>query len=132
MNTTPVDPKKIAQVTLEAEGDAPPDPDRTQRLERELTELRETLAEKTAECDSALARNDAEAVKARMMRPFADKTFAFVCWYCVITAGLIILDGWVTNEIDIPDSVLTIIAGSTAVSALGLVSIVVSGLFRSK
>jgi len=96
----------------------------------ELERMREDYAILLAELDSEKGRNDSQVIRAQMMKPFADKTFRFVCCYCLITALLIVASGAIpTFEIPVP--VQSIIAGSTAVAAIGLVSIVVSGLFRS-
>lgn len=79
----------------------------------------------------ATARRTLEAVRAEMMRPYADRVFLFLVGYCLFVALLILLEGFRVGEFDIADGVLGVIAGSTAVAAIGLVGFVVSGLFGS-
>lgn len=70
-----------------------------------------------------------EDVRTRMMEPYAGKVFNFLIWYCLFVAGVILLSGFKLFGFSISDTVLGIIAGSTAASAIGLVGFVVSGLF---
>lgn len=68
-----------------------------------------------------------DSVRAAMMRPYADKVFLFVVGYCLAVLALIIAQG--LGCISLPEMLLNIIAGSTAVSVIGLIGIVVGGLF---
>ena len=70
----------------------------------------------------------ADQVKAKMMEQYANKVFNFVCAYCVGVAIILVTN---RNSVGTPlsDTVLAIIAGSTAVSVIGLIGIVVGGLF---
>ncbi|MFB9374527.1 hypothetical protein ACFFUB_11220 [Algimonas porphyrae] len=66
--------------------------------------------------------------RARLMEPYAKNVFAFVCVYCIGVFVLLLLQG-ACESFDLSDTVLGIIAGSTAVATLGLVGIVLKGLF---
>ncbi len=68
-------------------------------------------------------------VRTRMMEPYAGKVFRFLIGYCAFVGVVILLSGFKVGGFDISDTVLGIIAGSTAASAIGLVGFVVSGLF---
>jgi hypothetical protein len=68
-------------------------------------------------------------VRASMAEPYANKVFGFLVGYCVFVAAVLIMDGFPCFGFHISDVVLGIIAGSTAVAAIGLVGFVVSGLF---
>lgn len=68
-------------------------------------------------------------VRKRMMEPYAGKVFNFLIGYCAFVGMIILLSGFKIGGFKISDTVLGIIAGSTAASAIGLVGFVVSGLF---
>lgn len=69
-----------------------------------------------------------------MMEPYANRVYWFVVWYCIVV-GLIIFAnglgyvGGAHEPFKLSDMVVGIIAGSTAASVIGLIGIVVSGLF---
>jgi hypothetical protein len=84
-----------------------------------------------AEVDRLTGSQTYEEVRVQMMKPYANKVYWFLVWYCVFVAIVILLCGFRLGGFQISDTVLGIIAGSTAVSAIGLVGFVVSGLFGS-
>ena len=65
-----------------------------------------------------------------MMRPYANRVFNFLVGYCLFVGAVVLLDGFKYRGFDLSDGVLSVIAGSTAASAIGLVGFVVSGLFK--
>jgi len=69
-----------------------------------------------------------DRVKALMMQPYADKVFNFMVGYCSVVGLIIVADGFGVH-FHLSDTVVSIIAGSTAVSVIGLIGIVVGGLF---
>jgi len=75
------------------------------------------------------AKKTVDDVKAAMMEPYANGVFWFVIWYCIVVGAIVVLDGFGFLRFHLSDAVLGIIAGSTAVSVIGLIGIVVSGLF---
>ncbi len=106
--------------------------------ENELSYLT-MLGDMASRLESAEAENQRlkgevsiEKVKAEMMKPYAGKVFWFVAFYCVGVGGLLLLQGFKTNGFTLPATVLDIIAGSTATSVLGLIGIIVSGLFGAR
>lgn len=61
----------------------------------------------------------------------AKSVFRYLVWYSVFVGALLVLNGWgVKTGFVLPDVVLTALVGSTAASAIGLMAIVVNGLFR--
>ena len=126
-----VDPEIILRAPVEIEGEKYSGPesefyaDLVARLQSENEALRAELAAEKGE-------GNIRKIKAEMMRPFADKVFKFVCAYCGLVSIIIVLAGFEDNHFHLSDAVLTVIAGSTAVSVIGLVTIVLSGLFRTK
>jgi hypothetical protein len=91
--------------------------------------LTDQLAQTRAELDSLENKRTVEEVKASMIQPFADKVFCFVVVYCLAVGAFLIGDGFSNNGFDLDESTIGIIAGSTAVSVIGLIGMVVSGLF---
>ena len=67
-----------------------------------------------------------------MRSDYAHRVFMFMSIYTVAAFLLVLLSGQsVLDVFELPDSVLITIVGSTAVSVIGLVGIVVRGLFSS-
>jgi len=99
------------------------------RCRNELSKMQSRLQESNAEGERLKAELlSADQVKAKMMEQYANKVFHFVCWYCIGVAVILLTN---RNALGTPlsDTVLAIIAGSTAVSVIGLIGIVVGGLF---
>ena len=67
--------------------------------------------------------------KAKLIRPFSWWVLGFAAIYCIVIFGIIILDGW-NDWFNLQGSVLPIMAGSTAAAVLGLVSVILTGLFK--
>lgn len=83
---------------------------------------------------AALAENEKlkqfiDVVKARMLERYVNKVFNFVALYCVAVGVLLLLSGLPRSGFRLPTTILGIIAGSTAVSVIGLIGFVITGLF---
>jgi len=85
-----------------------------------------------AEIERLEGKQSVAEVKAAMLGPYTWAVFWFVVGYCALVAILLLLSGW-SNHTDfkLSDTVLSIIAGSTAVSVIGLIGMVITGLFAS-
>jgi hypothetical protein len=95
-------------------------------------QLAETLAATEAERDRLKGRQTVDQVRASLIRPYANKVFWFVAIYCGMVGVMLVLAGWRTHTgFQLSDAILGIIAGSTAVSVIGLIGMVISGLFGS-
>lgn len=66
-----------------------------------------------------------------LMEPYANKVFWFLCGYCFFAFVLLCLSGSKWLGFGLSDVVLSIVTGSTAVSAIGLVGLVIRGIFKS-
>lgn len=64
-----------------------------------------------------------------LIEPMANKAFVFMCAYAGIVALLLILHGFTGIPFTLPDSVLEFLVGSTAVTVIGLVGMVLTGIF---
>lgn len=64
-----------------------------------------------------------------LIKPYADKAFIFMCSYCAFVAAVIIISGWKLGGFAQPEKVLGLMVGSTAVTVIGLVGMVLTGIF---
>jgi hypothetical protein len=60
--------------------------------------------------------------------PYASRAFWFMCIYCAVVALVVIADA-IHFGFSLPDSVLNYLVGSTAVTVIGLVGMVLTGVF---
>jgi hypothetical protein len=124
-----LDPSIIDQAPLVDNATLPQDPDYIDQLETLLFTLQAELDESQAEVERLSASKTVTQVRASMMEPFANKVFWFLCAYCAVAAVILILSGIAHNGFLLSDTILAILIGSTLVSAIGLVRVVVNGLF---
>lgn len=96
------------------------------------SELAAENAALQAEVEKLRGKKTYDDVRADLMEPYANKVFWFLVAYCLFVGGLLVMKGFKLAGFDLSDTVAGIIAGSTAVSAIGLVGFVVSGLFGAK
>ncbi|MGY8660935.1 hypothetical protein Q3C01_01035 [Bradyrhizobium sp. UFLA05-109] len=73
--------------------------------------------------------NNTHEILDSLLRPYANRSFIFMCGYCSIVALLIIACGFKLGGFELPGSVLEVLAGSTAVTVIGLVGMVLTGIF---
>jgi hypothetical protein len=95
-------------------------------------QLQEENFELRAEIDRLKGEMDVDKQKAQLMRPYANRVFNFLVAYCAFVGMIILMQGFDGIGYSIPEMVLGILAGSTAVAAIGLVGFVVKGLFGSQ
>lgn len=67
----------------------------------------------------------------RMREQYAKKIMGFLSAYSATVGGFVVASGIPSVAFSLPDGVLITLVGSTAVAAIGLVGIVVKGLFGS-
>jgi hypothetical protein len=87
------------------------------------------VEELKSELDKEKQQDRCEKIRADLMKPYANKVFGFLIGYCVCIGVFLLMQGTKYHGFELPETVLAIIAGSTAVSAIGLVGFVVNGLF---
>jgi hypothetical protein len=64
-----------------------------------------------------------------LIQPYAFKAYVFMVCYALAAGGILIADGLTFHGFDLPDSVLELLVGSTAVTVIGLVGMVLTGIF---
>lgn len=127
----PFDPAIIGQAPIE------PDPqdftseesDYYLQMAGELAAENEALKAEVAALKGKVTYDD---VRTRLMEPYAGKVFRFLIGYCVVVTAFLVAQGFSIWGFSLPESVLAVLAGSTAAAAIGLVGFVVSGLFKAK
>jgi polyferredoxin len=62
---------------------------------------------------------------------YAKAVYRYLAWYSSFSLILLILSGFKPWGFSLPENVLSLIVGSTAVAAIGLVGFVVQGLFKA-
>ena len=64
-----------------------------------------------------------------LLEPYADKAYRFMCAYCAGVGAILLLSGFRILWFSLDAHVLGILAGSTAVTVIGLVGMVLTGIF---
>lgn len=64
-----------------------------------------------------------------LIGPYATKTFRFMCIYCGVVGALLAFHGFNFCDFNLSDGVLQILVGSTATTVIGLVGMVLTGIF---
>lgn len=94
------------------------------------SDLGEQLAQAEAEIERLEGLQTVEQVKASLLAPYSERVFWFVVGYCAVVGEMLFLAGWKQiTRFELSDTILAIIAGSTAVAVIGLIGMVISGLF---
>lgn len=83
-----------------------------------------------AEIAKLSGKIDIAEEKAKLIRPFSWWVLGFCSIYCLVIFAIIVVDASLTT-FHVEGSVLPIMAGSTAAAVLGLVSVILTGLYRS-
>lgn len=73
--------------------------------------------------------DDTSKVLNQLINPMANKAFSFMCFYSGTVALFLMLRGLSGKKFDLSDAVLQILVGSTAVTVIGLVGMVLTGVF---
>lgn len=99
-------------------------------VERELIgELQDQLAEAKADLARMQASNQIEDTKAALMKPLLLLVYYLVAAYCAIILVFAGLQGFGWAGFDLDTTILGILSGSTAVSVIGLIGMLISGVF---
>lgn len=64
-----------------------------------------------------------------LIEPMAKRSFGFMCVYCGVVGALVALHGFGVCDFKLPVSVLQFLVGSTATTVIGLVGMVLTGIF---
>lgn len=102
-------------------------PDSKDTSEKEDLDLQKQLASVEAIHQS----NQDKATNRDLRKNYANKVYTYLCVYSGVCAVMLVLSGWKVWGFELPSTVLSILVGSTATAAIGLVGFVVNGLFKN-
>lgn len=92
------------------------------RLSEENASLKEEL-------DKTKKRVRTIEILDELIEPMAWAAFKFMCAYCGVVGALVALHGFKLAKFDLPETVLQFLVGSTATTVIGLVGMVLTGIF---
>lgn len=101
----------------------------TNNLSKALSNAEETIAKYRDEADYEKQQARGIKILNDLMEKFADRIFYFMCAYCGFAGALLLVNATGIFTRPISDSVFHFLVGSTAVTVIGLVATVVSGIF---
>jgi len=96
---------------------------------RVISELSARLEEAEAENEALKGKETFDDVRTHLLTPVVTNVIRFVICYCVAAGCILIGSGFGHDVFHLSDTILGIIAGSTAVSVIGLIGMVIGGLF---
>lgn len=103
--------------------------------ERDDSEGAASSDEKAKKEAEELSREQEHVIDIRgnreLREKYAGRAFWYLCSYSIFAGLIILLDGFGVCDFEQDPSVLKVLVGSTAVSAIGLVLSVIHGLFRN-
>jgi len=112
-------------------GEDVPDPDASDQDELLIERLSLRIEELESENVKLRGKKTVDDQKARILVPFSWAVFSFTSTFCTICFAIIIGDGLFENfNVDV--TVLSLLAGSTIASVVGLLASIVTGLLKSK
>lgn len=98
---------------------------------KDIAEERAGLEAKAqADLESRNQDNKDKQANRELRKDYAERVYNYLVGYSFGCMALLVLSGFKISGFILPDVVLSVIVGSTAVSAIGLVGFVVNGLFR--
>lgn len=105
------------------------DPAFYEKLRADFSRVSEEKANIQLELDKIKRANSAAEILDGLIEPFANKTFNFMCFYCAFVGLLVLMNSFGCFKNHINDGVVQILVGSTAVTVIGLVGMVLTGVF---
>jgi len=103
---------------------------KTEKDEKDRQEEAALAAARTRAKTAQITEANIDIRHNRIMRnSYANRVFCYLICYSVFAAIVLLLSGFKVFNFELPTAALTAVVGSTAVSAIGLVGIVVTGLF---
>ncbi len=85
------------------------------RLKEQISELKQKL--------------NTKSILDEMLKPYAGKAFWFMCSYASYVGIVILMNGFGCFHTPIQESVMQFLVGSTAATVIGLVGMVLTGIF---
>lgn len=96
------------------------------QLHSDVTEENEELKGKLRRLEQ---KDEASTILNSLIRPMATWSFIFMCTYAICVIALLVAHGRENIPFQLNDSTLNFLVGSTAVTVIGLVGMVLTGVF---
>jgi hypothetical protein len=122
--------RTIQDLTANADSLLAPATKKSEPADYDNDEKRLLNDEKQATIVAQQQDNEDKRANRALREKYAGKVYWYLCAYSIACAGFLMLSGFKVLGFNLSDSVLMIVTGSTAASAIGLVGFVVNGLFR--
>jgi hypothetical protein len=103
--------------------------DKWLREQDKVFELKDQLTELKAKLSEAQSNANTKAVLDKLVKPTADKAFWYMFGYSGFVGFLLLLNGFGCFVIPLDPEVMKFLVGSTAVTVIGLVGMVLTGVF---
>tara|TARA_R100001143_G_C3355383_1_gene131979 strand:+ start:879 stop:1307 length:429 start_codon:yes stop_codon:yes gene_type:complete len=131
------EPPNNSPITVDDIDSAPDDTDAVQGdtlvsdddLRGALARVGEEKDALQAELDQTKKRVRTIEILDELIEPYAKRAFIFMCVYCGVVALLLVLHGFTGCPFELPESALKFLVGSTATTVIGLVGMVLTGIF---
>jgi hypothetical protein len=104
-------------------------PEDNELLSRRFIEISEENAQLKSDLDKAQREGAADDILNRLIEPTSRNVFRVMCVYCAFVALIITMNSFGCFKSPIQPDVLKILVGSTAATVIGLVGMVLTGVF---
>jgi hypothetical protein len=98
-------------------------------LNQRFVELAETHAALKEQHDALKRKDSTRTALDDLIAPYSARAYWFMCAYSFLAFLVLMLDGFGAGGFSLSDEVLRIVVGSTAVTVIGLVGMVLTGVF---
>lgn len=128
-NNTPInlDDMDRAPVVLEQPG--PMSPEALEAFRRKWVELGEENGRLRIEIESLKKKINTTIILDKLIEPYASRTYWFMVAYCAFAGLVLVLTAIEDVAFKLQEDVLKLLVGSTAVTVIGLVGMVLTGIF---
>jgi hypothetical protein len=99
-------------------------------IQKRLSEISEEKFSLQEENSRLRAENGTRKLLDDLIKPLSSKIFYFMCVYAAFV-GAVVLRSASHAEFKIPETILALLVGSTAATVLGLVGMILTGVFLS-
>lgn len=96
---------------------------------QKFTEVSEENIALKTEIEALKNRVRTSEILDSLIAPYAERAFGFMCAYCAGVAFMLLLSGGNVDGFHLDKEVLVLMVGSTAVTVIGLVGMVLTGIF---
>jgi hypothetical protein len=100
-----------------------------EQIQAEFAAISEEKYDLIIQVDTLKAKLKTKDILDNLIEPYAKKAYNFMCAYSAMVGAILVLHGFKIFGFTLPDAVLSFLVGSTAVTVIGLVGMVLTGIF---